>query len=58
MVATLVRPGRGNWSPLILRWDERRQVELPTPIELRRNQRVQIMGVEYRVQSVRQEQQS
>jgi hypothetical protein len=55
MVAVLVPPGRGRWSPLILRWDERRRDELPLPLDLKPGDLVPVLGSTYRVQSVRQE---
>lgn len=55
MVAVLVPPGRGRWSPLILRWDEKRRDELPLPLDLKPGDLVPVLGSTYRVQSVRQE---
>lgn len=55
MVAALVPPGRGNWSPVILRWDERRREEMPLPIDLKPGDLVSVLGSVYRVQSVTQE---
>jgi len=48
----LVPPGRGNHSPLVLVYDTRRRDELPLPISLKRDDRVEVLGVEYRVQKV------
>ena len=36
MTVTLVPPGCGRWSPLALRWDERRRGELPLPVGIKR----------------------
>jgi len=44
MVAVLVPPGRGRWSPLILRWDERRRDELPLPLDLKPGDLVPVLG--------------
>ena len=55
MVAVLVPPGRGNWSPVELRWDEKRRDELPLPLDLKPGDLVPVLGSTYRVQSVRQE---
>ena len=55
MTLYLVPPGRGRWSPLVLRWDERRRDELPLPLDLKPGDLVPVLGSTYRVQSVRQE---
>lgn len=44
----LVPPGRGNHSPLVLVYDTKRRDELPLQIDLKRNDRVAVLGVEYR----------
>ena len=54
----LVPPGRGRWSALVLRWDERCRAELPMPIDIEPGDLVPVLGSTYRVQSVRQEQPS
>lgn len=48
----LVPPGSGNHSPLVLVYDTKRRDELPMQIDLKRNDRVVVLGVEYRVQKV------
>ena len=52
MTVTLVPPGRGRWSPLVLRWDERRRGELPLPVGIKRGDLVLVMGATWRVQRV------
>ena len=52
MTVYLVPPGRGRWSPLVLRWDSRRRGELPLPVSVRVGQRVEVMGATWRVQRV------
>lgn len=51
----LVPPGRGRWSPIVLRWDERVRAEMPMPIDLKPGDLVPVLGRTYRVQSVTQE---
>ena len=58
MIVHLVPPGRGRWSALVLRWDERRRAELPLPVAIKPGDLVPVLGSTYRVQSVRQEQPS
>ena len=53
-MVVLVPPGRGRWSPLVLRWDERRRDELPLPIDIQPGDKVAIMGVLFRVAKVQQ----
>ena len=55
MTLYLVPPGRGRWSPLVLRYDERRRDELPVPLDLRPGDLVPILGELFRVQRVEQE---
>jgi len=49
----LRRVGRGNWSPVRLAYDPQRQAEMPTPVQARVGQRVELFGVVYRVSEVR-----
>ena len=55
MTLYLVPPGRGRWSPVVLRYDERRRDELPVPLDLRPGDLVPILGELFRVQRVEQE---
>ncbi len=48
----LVPPGRGRWSPLVLRWNERRRDELPLPIDLKRGDLVAVLGSVWRVSRI------
>lgn len=57
-MVVLVPPGRGRWSPLVLRWDERRRDELPLPLDLKPGDMVPVLGSMWRVQKVSQEQAS
>ncbi len=52
MTLILRRIGPGNWSPVRVSFDPRRQAGWPTPIEARRGARVEIFGVTYRVSRV------
>lgn len=52
MTVYLVPPGRGRWSPLVLRWDERRRDELPLPLDLKPGDLVPVLGELFRVQRV------
>ena len=52
MIVYLVPPGRGRWSPLGLRYDERRRHELPLPIDLKPGDLVPALGSIWRVQKV------
>jgi hypothetical protein len=52
MVLILRRVGRGNHSPVRVAFDPARQAEWPTPIEARRNARLVLFGVTYRVSRV------
>lgn len=52
MTVYLVRPGRGRWSPLVLRWDERRRKELPLPLDMRVGDMVTVLGEVFRVQRI------
>lgn len=52
MIVTLVPPGRGRWSPLVLTYDPKRRGELPLPVGLRVGERVQVMGQVFRVARV------
>lgn len=52
MTVYLVPPGRGRWSPLVLRWDSKRRGELPLPMGLRPGEMVKVMGSTWRVQRV------
>lgn len=54
MTVYLVPPGRGRWSPLVLRWDERRRDELPLPLDLKPGDLVPVLGEVFRVQRVEQ----
>lgn len=49
----LRRVGRGNWSPVRLAYDPARQDKLPTPLQARVGERVELFGVMYRVSEVR-----
>jgi len=51
----LVPPGRGRWSPLVLRYDERRRDELPLPLDLKPGDLVPVLGELFRVRRVEQE---
>ena len=46
----LVPPGCGRWSPLVLRWDERRRDELPLPLDLKPGDLVPVLGEVFRVE--------
>jgi len=48
----LVPIGRGNHSPLVLVYDTKRRDELPLPIDLKRDDRVAVLGSVWRVQKV------
>jgi hypothetical protein len=48
----LRRIGRGNWSPVRLAYDPSRQGQLPTPLQARVGERVELFGVVYRVSEV------
>ena len=52
MTLVLRRLGRGNWSPLELRYDPARQGHLPPPVEARVGSRINLAGVVYRVSKV------
>ena len=52
MTLVLRHLGRGRWSPVRVTFDPSRQAEWPTPIEARRNARLVLFGVEYRVSKV------
>ena len=52
MTVTLVPPGCGRWSPLVLRWDERRRDELPLPVDLKVGDLVPVLGSVWRVSKV------
>ena len=52
MIVTLVPPGRGRWSALVLTYDPKRRGELPLPVGLRVGERVEVLGVTYRVAKV------
>ena len=52
VILVLRRIGRGNWSPVRLQFDPRRQVEWPTPVEARVGAELQLFGVVYRVSRV------
>ena len=52
MTLILRRIGKGNHSPVRLSFDPARQGEWPTPIEARRNARLVLFGVTYRVSRV------
>lgn len=49
----LRRLGRGNWSPVRLAYDPQRQDQMPTPLQARVGQRIELFGVVYRVSEVR-----
>jgi hypothetical protein len=48
----LRRLGRGNWSPVELRYDAARQGQMPTPVQARVGARIELAGVVYRVSRV------
>lgn len=52
MTLVLRRVGRGNWSPVMLRYDAARQGQMPTPVQARVGQRFELAGVLYRVAGV------
>lgn len=52
-VTVTLRPvGRGGWAPLVLSYDPQRRSELPTPLDFKRGQTVQIMGQTFKVSRV------
>lgn len=53
MTLILRPPGRGNWSPLVLSFDERHHAHLPVPIGTKPGDRLTVNGREYRVAEVR-----
>lgn len=53
MTLILRRLGRGNWSTVRLAYDPARQDQLPTPLQARVGERVELFGVVYRVSEVR-----
>lgn len=48
----LRRIGRGNWSPVRVAYDPKRQDQLPTPLQARVGERLCLFGVVYRVSEV------
>lgn len=46
------RVGRGNWSPIRVQYDPKRQDQMPTPIQARIGTRLELFGVVYRVSEV------
>ena len=48
----LRRIGRGNWSPIRVAYDPKRQDQFPTPLQARVGQRLELFGVQYRVSEV------
>ena len=53
MTLVLVRPGRGNYSPVTLTYAPRRQPKQPVPMQVKRGDPWSINGVTYRVREVR-----
>lgn len=53
MTLILRRLGRGNWSPVRLAYDPARQDQMPTPIQAKVGELVELFGVVYRVSEVR-----
>lgn len=51
MTLILVPCGRGRWSPLRLQYDPKRR-PLPSMVEVRVNDRLNVAGVTYRVARV------
>ena len=52
MTLILRRMGRGNWSTVELRYNAARQGQMPTPVQARRGDRIELAGVIYRVARV------
>lgn len=52
MTLVLRRIGRGNWSPVRLAYDPARQDQMPTPLQARIGQRIELFGITYRVSEV------
>lgn len=48
----LRRTGRGNWSPVRVEFDPKRQAEWPTPVEAKVGAELVLFGVTYRVSRV------
>lgn len=49
MTLILRRVGRGNWSTVDLRYDAARQGQMPTIVQARRGDMIELAGVVYRV---------
>lgn len=52
MTLLLRRVGRGNWSPVRIAYDPKRQDQFPTPLQARVGERIELWGVLYRVAGV------
>lgn len=52
MTLILRRLGRGNWSPVRLQYDAARQGQMPTLLQARRGDLIELAGVVYRVAGV------
>lgn len=48
----LRRLGRGNHSTVRVVYDPKRQGQMPTPVQARVGQRIELLGVMYRVSEV------
>lgn len=53
MTVTLKRPGRGNFSTVVVTYTERLQPGQPTPVQVKRGDPWPMNGVVYRVHEVR-----